>query len=345
MADGRVAGTPLVGLVGLGLMGRGIAACLLGHGYEVVAYNRTHARARRAREAIGGILDEAVRRRTLKRSHVKGWQDRCRPRRSCEGLADCPIVIETIKEDLPLKRRLFGEIEKHVAPDTVIASNTSSFPIVLLQKGRKHPERMIVMHWAEPAWITRFMEIVRNEVTTDETVRRAEAVGERCGKEPGVLQFDIRGFVANRLMYAFIREACYLADIGVADFETIDRSFRNDTGWWSALAGPFRWMDLTGIESYGLVMKDLLPELCNDGRMPGVMRKMLREGAKGVANRKGFYPYTRESAKAWEEAWVDFTYDMRSLVKRYEERVRRPRKQGKSRPTRQLRITGRHGID
>ncbi len=312
-----------VGLVGLGLMGRGIAACLLGHGYEVVAYNRTHERALKARDAIGGLLDEALQREVLKRNDVEGWEERFHLVRSCSDLAGCPIIVESIKEDLELKRTLFAELEEHVDADAVIASNTSSYPIMHVQQDRKRPERMAVMHWSEPAWVTRFMEIVRNDKTSEETVRRATELGKRCDKQASVLNFDIRGFVTNRLMYAFIREACYLADRGVADFATIDRVFRNDVGWWATLAGPFRWMDLTGIQSYGTVMKDLLPELCNDGRLPDVMKEKMESGAHGISNLDGFYEYDERTAKEWESAWVDFTFDIRKLVSKYEERLKK----------------------
>ena len=106
-----------------------------------------------------------------------------------------------------------------------------------------------------------------------------------------------------------------------SDFATIDRSFRNDTGWWSALAGPFRWMDLTGIQAYGLVMKDLLPELANSGQIPRVMQEMLSAGAQGTADGRGFYDYDPQTAAAWQQAWVDFTFEIRKLVKKYEDRL------------------------
>jgi 3-hydroxybutyryl-CoA dehydrogenase len=313
-----------IGLVGLGLMGRGIATCLLGHGYEVVAYNRTRSRAQQARQWIAEHLKDAVSRKIFRASQVKDWEERFRIVYSCSGLHDCPFIVESVKEDVALKNRIYDELEDGAAPDVVIASNTSSIPVTVLQEDRTHPERMLVMHWAEPAWISRFMEIVRNEATSPESVRRAEAVCAQCDKQPSVLNFDVRGFIANRLMYAFIREACYLADLGVADTATIDRSFQNDTGWWSALAGPFRWMDLTGIHSYGLVMKDLLPDLCNSGEMPSIMQKMITTEARGISNKRGFYSYDDESAAAWEEAWIDFTYDMRKLMKKYEARLPRP---------------------
>jgi len=323
MSRRLVAQKPAIGIVGLGLMGRGIAACLLSRGFRVVAYNRTAGRVRAARAFIGATLAELRRRKVTPPARVQGWEDRFHTARSCKGLAACTFVIESVKENLALKRRLFAEVERHVSPRAVIASNTSSFPLTLLQAGRAHPERLVVMHWSEPAWITRFMEIVRNEQTSGETVQEAVRLGEQCGKEPAVIKFDIRGFITNRLMYAFIREACYLADIGVADVAMIDRSFRNDVGWWATLAGPFRWMDLTGIHSYAAVMEDLLPELANTKQLPRIMRKMRARGAHGISNQKGFYEYNKETAAAWQEAWVDFTYDIRKLVTKYEARLRK----------------------
>ncbi|MBT3379893.1 MAG: 3-hydroxyacyl-CoA dehydrogenase family protein [Lentisphaerae bacterium] len=318
----KAAGVGTVGLVGLGLMGRGIAACLLSHGMRVVAFNRTAERARKAREFIANAMDEVVARGVAEAETVADWAERFTIVPAIDGLAECPFVVESVKEDIVLKRDLFGQLEACLAADAVIASNTSSFPLTMLQSKSQHPERFVIMHWSEPAWITRFLEIVRNEVTSEATITRTKALGLACGKEPSFLNFDIRGFVANRLMYAFIREACHLADIGVADVATIDRSFRNDVGWWATIAGPFRWMDLTGIQAYGLVMEGLLPELCNDGKLPEIMEKMMAEGAEGTGNQTGFYPYTPETAKVWEEAWVEFSYDVRELLQKHEARLR-----------------------
>jgi 3-hydroxybutyryl-CoA dehydrogenase len=311
-----------VGLIGLGLMGRGIAACLLSRGLEVVAYNRTARRAKQARRYIAEMLDELKVRRVVPRSSVRDWAERLQLTSSLADLADTEFVIESVTEDLALKRSIYDEVEAVVPARTVIASNTSSFPTTLLQQGRRHPARFIVMHWSEPATITRYLEIVPGEKTARRTVRLARELGLLCGKEPTVLNFDIRGFISNRLMYAMMREACYLVESGVADVAAVDSSFRNDVGWWATLAGPFRWMDLTGIPAYAAVMEGLFPELANSTLVPELMKRVAEEGALGTSNRKGFYRYTRASARQWEKAWVDFTFDVRRLVEKYEKRVR-----------------------
>ena len=311
-----------VGLVGLGLMGRGIAACLLANGLKVIAYNRTTRRAKEAVKHIDGTLEELVTHKLAKRSRVATWKKRFTLVRSVEELGDCAFVIETVKEDLALKRRIYDQLEEAVPARTVIASNTSSYPAALLQQGRGRPGRFIVMHWAEPAAITRYLEIVPGGKTTKRAVDLTRRLGLLCGKEPTVLKRDVRGFISNRLMYAMMREACYLVESGVADVETVDRSFRNDVGWWATLAGPFRWMDLTGIPAYATVMEGLFGKLANTKRLPDMMKKIVRSGAKGTANAKGFYRYSKESALKWQKAWVDFTFDVRKLVDKYEDRLK-----------------------
>lgn len=308
-----------VGLIGLGLMGRGIATCLLARGLEVVAYNRT---ARRARESVPHIeeaLRELARRKVVRRDQIQGWKKRFRLADVLVDLKRCRFVIESVKEDIALKRRIYDELEAAVSPRTVVASNTSSLPITVLQAGRKHPERFIGMHWGEPAQVMRYLEIIPGRHTSRRTMRLTRELGEICGKEPTLLKQDIQGFLSNRMMYAMLREACYLVEAGIADVETVDRSFRNDMGWWAALAGPFRWMDLTGIPAYALVMEGLLPKLTNTKAVPRLMREMVASGAQGVSNAKGFYPYTKKSARRWEKAWVDFTYDMSKLSEKYSE--------------------------
>ena len=180
-----------------GLMGRGIAACLLCHGRKVGAPHR--GRAEKARTFLAGVMEEVVRRGVFPAGAVADWAERFTVVDAISGLAESPFVVESVKEDIELKRRLYAELEKQIAPDAVIASNTSSFPLTLLQAESVHPARFVVMHWAEPTWITRFMEIVRNGLTS-------EGRGSHPERRPGVRQaaefpeFRHPGF-ANLAMY------------------------------------------------------------------------------------------------------------------------------------------------
>lgn len=309
----------LVGVIGLGLMGRDIAACLLAHDVAVCGFDTDGEQAKGARPHIEKTLAEMLRRKLVKREVKAGWNTRFMLADSLTGLKGCDFVIEATPESLLGKQRIFKEVEAVVSKRTILASNTSSFPIGLLQKACQYPQRLIGMHWAEPAQIMRYLEITPGDATSAHTVKLTKALGEHCGKEPTVLKQDIRGFLSNRMMYAMLREAFHLVEAGIADVETVDQSFRNDIGWWATFAGPFRWMDLTGIPAYAAVMEGLLPELSRSTELPELMKQTVKRGARGMANSKGFYKYTPAQSKKWEEAWVEFTYDVKKLAEKYEE--------------------------
>ncbi len=306
-----------VGVIGLGLMGQGIATCLLAHGHEVVGFDRDTKKFRDTTRHVRVAIAELKKQNLLATNFASTWRERLHAAASMADLAGCELVIECVREDLETKRLIFAELETIVSPKTILASNTSSLPISLLQSGRIKPGRYIGMHWGEPAQIMRYLEIIPGDATSKATVQKALAFGLSCGKEPAVLKRDIRGFLSNRLMYAMLREACHLVEAGIADVETVDQSFRNDIGWWAMLAGPFRWMDLTGIPAYAAVMEGLLPELATQTDVPKIMQEMVKRKALGISNQKGFYPYTKASAAKWERDWVQFTYDMRQLAERY----------------------------
>lgn len=306
-----------VGIVGLGLMGQGIAACLLAHGHEVVGFDTDRKKHGATVRHVTTALAELNKQKLIDREHLATWKARLHVATGLADLSACGIVIECVREDLALKRSIFAELDAFVSRKTIIASNTSSLPISLLQEGRVAPGRYIGMHWGEPAQIMRYLEIIPGAQTSKTTLKTCLNFGISCGKEPAVLKQDIRGFLSNRLMYAMLREACHLVESGIADVETVDQSFRNDIGWWALLAGPFRWMDLTGIPAYAAVMEGLLPELSSGTDVPVMMQRMVKRKALGITNQKGFYPYTRSSAAKWEQDWVQFTYEMRKLAERY----------------------------
>ncbi len=226
-------------------------------------------------------------------------------------------MIESIIENVAEKKKLYHQLETILAPDAIIGSNTSAIPVTLLQQGLQHPERLLGIHWAEPAHITRFMEVICGDQTGITFAQQIITLAEGWGKEPSLLKKDIRGFITNRIMYAMLREAFHLVDKGYATVEDVDRSLRNDLGYWITFAGPFRFMDLTGIPAYFTVMKDLFPELDNSQTPPDFMEQLVNSGAKGVSNALGFYPYTKETAEVWDKRFIEFSYDIRKLAEKY----------------------------
>jgi 3-hydroxybutyryl-CoA dehydrogenase len=304
------------GLIGLGLMGHSIAACLLSAGHRVTAVTRSAEKHRGTRAHVLALLRQ-MRREGLLRRDPKKLIERLRISESYADLAGCGIVIESIIEDLETKRRAYREVEEAVGVQTVIGSNTSAIPLTLLQRDARHPERFVGIHWDEPAHITRFMEVIAGEKTARRYAKRVMALAEAWGKEPSLLRRDVRGFITNRVSYAMFREACHLVDSGIATVEDVDRSLRNDVGWWITFAGPFRYMDLMGVQGYYRVMRELLPELSADPEIPKAIRKVVESGGRGISNGRGFYRYRSAEAKRWEELFVKFNYDIRRLAMKY----------------------------
>lgn len=302
-----------VGVAGLGLLGRGIATCLLAHGFRVVACDPGAEARQAARRHLEHAIGDLVRRGGFPASLTDEWANGYEDGDDVARFSSCEFVIESIVEDLAAKQALFNRIESIVGPNVPIASNTSGLPISVLQVGRARPARFVGMHWAEPCHLTRFIEVVRGEQTDDATVDAALALGRGVGKDPTLVRKDVDGFIVNRLGYAMFREAFWLLENGVADVETIDRAFRNALSVWANIAGPFRWMDLTGIPAYAAVMKRLFPQLSKSGEVPETMRKLVESGAVGIANGRGFYNYTPDEAARWEASLVENVWRVRDL--------------------------------
>lgn len=307
-----------VGIAGLGLLGRGIVACLVGHGFRVIAFTRREATHVEARESITRAIGEMVDRAGFDPRLREIWAERYKPTLSLEPLAGADFLIESVAEDLEAKREVFDRLEALAGPETPIASNTSALPISLLQRQRKHPQRLLGMHWAEPAHATRFMELVRGEQTSDAAMEAAVQLAKAIGKEPSLVKKDVPAFIVNRIGYAMYREALNVLEMGVADVETIDRSVRNALGLWATMCGPFRWMDLTGGPAlYGRAIEGVLPSLSNAAELPKTLRDLVESDARGIANGRGFYEYTEEQARRWESLFREHAWTVRALMNQY----------------------------
>ena len=308
----------LIGVAGLGLLGRGIVACLLGHGFRVMAFTTgedTHQKARvYITEAMSELLEHGVMDPAL---HAK-WQQHYTEVDDLDRFAECNFVIESVTEDLEIKQRVFEILESVLPPDTPIASNTSAIPITTLQHRRQRPERFLGMHWAEPAYATRFLELIRGERTNEETMQTALLLGRRTGKDPAIVSRDVPGFIVNRLGYAMYREALYLLESGVADVETIDRAFRNACGLWATFCGPFRWMDITGGPAlYAKAMSGVLPSLSIDQKLPETMLHKWERNERGTKGGGGFYSYGPGDEERWAKALHEHAWTVWDLQQRY----------------------------
>ncbi len=305
-----------VGVVGLGLMGCSITTCLLIAGHPVVAIAPLRVDMETAAPRIREHLAKAFQKGLITNS-PQSYLDQLTITEDYNFLSDSRVIMECTLENIAIKKSVYEKIEAVVAKDALITSNTSAIPISLLQQQVQLPARFLGLHWSEPSHTTRFLEVICGEQTDVQAAEWLYALAHRWGKEPTLVRKDIRGFIANRLMYAMYREAFNLVENGYATVDDVDRACRNNTGYWMTLAGVFRWMDLTGVAAYHTVMKDLFPTLSNETEVPTLIDDIVKAGGKGVSNAHGFYDYTPEEAKLWQETYEEFSYDIRQLALKY----------------------------
>ena len=305
-----------VGVVGLGLMGCSISTCLVIAGHQVIAVAPVAIDLQHAEKRIRDHLIHS-KEHGLINQPPDFYFRQLNITEDYSLLKDCQVIIECTIEDIEIKKSVYTKIEAVISSEAILASNTSAIPISILQKQTLYPHRFFGLHWAEPSHTTRFLEIICGELSDPVKAELLYAISHNWGKEPTLVRKDIRGFIANRLMYAMYREAFYLVENGYATIDDVDRACRNNTGYWMTLVGVFRWMDLTGVPAYHTVLKDLFPTLNNSKDVPELIDKIVREGGKGVANAKGFYEYTPEEARLWEETFTEFSYEIRQLALKY----------------------------
>jgi len=305
-----------VGVVGLGLMGRSIIATLLIAGNRVIAVAPLASDLEKGPAKIDHHLAEAYRQGLSPYTPAEN-QSRLVITEDYGQLKHCQVVSECVTENIEVKKKVYASVEAHIGPDAILTTNTSAIPNTVLKDYVTHPHRFMGMHWAEPAFTTKFLEIVCNPLTDLKLAEHLYTKATGWGKEPTLVRKDIRGFITNRIMYAMYREAFYLVENDYATIDDVDRACRNDGGHWMPFCGLFRYMDITGLQSYYTVMKDLFPTLNNQTHVPKLIEDIAQQDGSGIANGKGFYNYTPEEAREWEKAYEEFAFDINRLSAKY----------------------------
>jgi 3-hydroxybutyryl-CoA dehydrogenase len=233
-----------------------------------------------------------------------------------EAAAGCSIVIAITNENLEEKLTLLRKLENNVHPEVLIAINTESIALSALQASALYPARIIGANWVEPVHNTYFLEIIANTQTDPVLLEYFyQSAKESWNKDPYIIKGNYG--IRSRMMCALIREAFYLVENGYVSVEDIDRACRNDAGYYFPFAGNFRYMDLMGGYMYGIVMQDLNPDLSKYTHLPQFSNDLLREGAKGMQNDKGFYSYAPGETQAWDTAFRKFSYQVREIISKY----------------------------
>jgi 3-hydroxybutyryl-CoA dehydrogenase len=280
-----------IGIVGGGLMGHGIAYLLAAAGHRVAVYEpaaELRATLPQRLQAIVELLDDdpaLVRRISA--------HDALAP--AMQGAA---FVFEAAPEKLPLKQHIFAEIEKHVAADTILASNSSAIPSTEIGRHLKHRERVLGTHFWNPPHLVPLVEVIQNEKTSAETVLETMDLLRDAGKVPVHVRRDVPGFVGNRLQHAMKREAIALVAAGVCDAETIDTVVREGFGARTAVLGPMEQSDLVGVDLTLDIAEVLYKHLdATPGPHP-FLREKVKAGKLGMKTGEGMRKWTPEEADA-----------------------------------------------
>ena len=285
-------GTPIkrVGIVGSGIMGCGLAEVAAKAGCEVVVRSRSRASA----DALVAGLTKSLGRQVDKGKLTEAERDDVLGRVAATdhlgALVDSDLVIESVVEDLAVKKPLFAELEQIIQPNAILATNTSTFPIVDLAVQTQRPDRVCGLHFFNPAPAMRLVEIVRPLTASDETVDALKAFTVSCDKEPVVVA-DRAGFVVNALLFPYLNNAVRMLESGTASMEDIDTAMR---GGCNFPMGPFALLDLVGLDT-SVAILDALYEEFRDPNYAAVptLRRMVAAGQVGRKAGKGFYAYGR----------------------------------------------------
>jgi 3-hydroxybutyryl-CoA dehydrogenase len=278
-----------VGVIGLGTMGAGIAQVSVQSGHETVGRDVSEQLNERARATIDRYLSRAVEKGRLSEADKESALARLSLTTSLDTLADCDLVIEAIVEELEPKRELFAELERICRPDTILATNTSALSVTKIAEATQRPERVIGMHFFNPAPVLPLVEIVRTEHSSDEAVHDAYVWAERAGKQP-VRCNDTPGFIVNRVLIPLLTDCVRVLDEAGVSAEDLDKAMTNGAGW---PMGPCALVDLVGIDIH-IHASEALHAALGEERMapPERLLELQRQGKLGRKTGEGFFSYT-----------------------------------------------------
>ncbi len=281
-------GIEKVGIVGSGIMGSGIAQVCAQAGFDVVLRSRTRERAEATVASIDKALSRLVEKGKIEESEREATLSRIVPTSELKDLSDCDVVIESVVEDLATKKDLFNHLDDICKDDCIIATNTSTLPVVEMAAQTRRPERVLGIHFFNPAPVMQLVEIVRAITTSDETVEAARGLVEALGKKPVVVK-DRAGFVVNALLFPYLNNAVKLLEAGVASKEDIDQAMVAGCGF---PMGPLALLDLVGLDTSLSIIEALYEEFRDPNYAPApLLKRLVAAGKLGRKSGEGFYEY------------------------------------------------------
>ncbi|HYT40104.1 MAG TPA: 3-hydroxybutyryl-CoA dehydrogenase [Acidimicrobiia bacterium] len=279
-----------VGIVGSGTMGSGIAEVAAKNGYEVILRSRSQAGADGMVKGLEKSLGKQVGKGKVTEAERDAALALVRGVTELEELAECDLVVESVLEDLAVKKELFATLDRICDPHTILATNTSTLPVVEMAVSTERPGQVVGIHFFNPAPMMSLVEVIRAITSSDETVDAALAFASSCGKSPIEVR-DVAGFVVNALLFPYLNSAVRLLERGVASQEDIDSAMKAGA---NMPMGPFALIDLVGVDVTVSILDALYAENPDPFLQPAQhLRRMLSAGRLGRKSGQGFYDYTK----------------------------------------------------
>ena len=281
-----------VAVLGAGLMGHGIAQVAAQVAkYEVSLRDVKQKFLDNGMTMIKNSLQSFLKKEKISEEEVEETLKRIHPTLDLkEAVIDADLVIEAVPENVELKKKMYGEVERFSRKDVIIGSNTSSISITELASATPRPEQFCGMHFFNPPQLMRLIEIIRGVKTSDETINTIVEVAKRMGKEPVVVNKDCPGFVVTRVLIPALNEAMYLAWEGIAEPEDIDKAIKLGLNW---PMGPFTLLDYLGLDTILSITGVFQNEIGDPKYRPcPLLRQMVKAGLLGRKTGKGFYDWT-----------------------------------------------------
>jgi 3-hydroxybutyryl-CoA dehydrogenase len=276
-----------IGVIGAGLMGHGIAQVFALAGHDVAIFDTSAASLGTIKERIAANLRDL--------GDDAGAVERVRPTGDlADAVRGADYVVEAAPEDLPLKQKLFAEIEEHVRSDTILASNTSVIPITRIMEGLRDRSRALGTHWWNPPYLVPLVEVIATEWTSPAAIQWTMELHISAGKTPVHVKRDVPGFVGNRLQHALWREAISLVENGICDAETVDLVIKASFGRRLAVLGPLENADLVGTDLTLAIHRTVLPDIDSRPHASPYLEELVAAGKLGMKTGQGFRPWTPE---------------------------------------------------
>ena len=269
-------------------MGAGLAEVAARAGFDVVVRSRSLAAANAMVASIDKGFVKGIERGKATEEERAAVLGRITATDHLGAVADCDLVIESVVEDLAVKKALFAELEQIVKPGGILATNTSTLPVIEMAMVTQRPDKVVGIHFFNPAPMMKLVEVVRPITASDETVAAALAFAAACGKD-GVEVKDRAGFIVNALLFPYLNNAIRMCVQGTASMESIDIAMK---GGCNFPMGPFALLDLVGLDTSLAILDALHAEFAdpNYAAVP-LLRRMVAAGQLGRKSKRGFYTY------------------------------------------------------